>query len=189
MKVQSMPNVPTSPARAPLRQRGVVLIIALVMLVVISLLATFSIRGALSNEAISGNVRTTQLASQAAEVALRYCEDGVINYIRNGVALPTGVTIQTSQTPPLGVSTTNWDSTRTGVFVLPSASVNLVSATFARMPECVIEQMPVGNAAGSAMTTTSTFLVTARGFGPEVASGTTQPDGSEVWLQSTLEVQ
>jgi type IV pilus assembly protein PilX len=184
-----MPSAIVSRTRRPSRERGIVLIIALVMLVVISLLATFSIRAALSNEAISGNVRTTQLASQAAEVALRYCEDAVINNMRNAVALPAGVTIQGVQVPPLGVSTTNWDATRTGVFVLPSASVNLGTATFSRMPECVIEQMRVGNAASTAMTTTSTFLVTARGFGPEVAGGTSRPDGSEVWLQSTLEVQ
>ncbi len=175
-----------NPAR---RQRGVVLIIALVMLVVISLLATFSFRNSLSSESVSGNVRTTQLASQAAEVALRYCEDAIVKRTTNGTPLPPLLVVQAAQKPPLGVDTTNWDTTRTGVFVLPSASVNLASATFARMPECVMEEVPVVNAASNGLTTTTTFLITARGFGPEVASGTARPEGSEVWMQSTLEIQ
>jgi type IV pilus assembly protein PilX len=175
-----------SPAR---RQRGVVLIIALVMLVVVSLLATFSIRSALSTEGVSGNVRTTQLASQSAEVALRLCEDAVVNFVKTATPLPTGLVVQLPAVPPLGVNTGNWDGARTGVFVIPSASVNQASATFARMPECIAEQVAVVNATGTALTTTTTYLITARGFGPEVANGTTRPEGSEVWMQSTLEVE
>ena len=129
-------------------ERGVVLIIALVMLVVVSLLATFSIRNALSTEGVAGNVRTTQLANQAAEIALRYCEDAVVNYIKIGTPLPgsPALALQNPQIPPLGVSTANWDGTRTGVFVVPSASVNTGSATFSRMPECLAERLSVVNA-------------------------------------------
>lgn len=167
----------------PSRQRGVVLIIALVMLVVISLLATFSIRSALSSEGVSGNVRTTQLASEAAEIALRYCEQGV-------VAGTTSISISTVTVPPLGVNTANWDGARTGVFVVPIDSVNRTgaTATFSRAPECVVERMAVVNSSG-VLTSTTTYLITARGFGPEVANTTTRPEGSEVWLQSTLEIE
>lgn len=183
-----------SPARS---QSGVVLIIALVMLVVISLLATYSIRGALSGESVAGNVRTTQMASQAAEIALRYCEDGVINNVRNGTATP--FTIQAATSSPLGVSTTVWDASRTGVYVLPSSAVN-GTVTYKRMPECIAEQVATVNAASTGLTYTATFLITAHGFGPEVAScdpsiappasgACSRPSGSEVWLQSTLEVQ
>jgi type IV pilus assembly protein PilX len=136
-------------------------------------------------------VRTTQLASQAAEVALRYCENAVYANAKSGTALPASFVIQPNTTPPLGVSTTNWDVTRTGVFVLATLTVNisLTTMTFKRMPECIAERLPVMNAAGTALITTSTYIITARGFGPEVASGTGQPDGSEVWLQSTLEIE
>ncbi|MFC5499236.1 PilX N-terminal domain-containing pilus assembly protein [Caenimonas terrae] len=191
MKKPSMSQPRTTVPLAARDQRGVVLIIALVMLVVISLLATFSIRNALSSEGVSGNVRTTQLATQAAEVALRYCEDAIVNNVKNGTLLPSGMTVQppvAAASAPLGVNTANWDGTRTGVFVIPTASVNLASATFARMPECVSEQIPIVNATANGLTTTSTYLITARGFGPEVASGTGRPEGSEVWMQSTLEV-
>jgi type IV pilus assembly protein PilX len=63
----------------PLRQRGVLLIITLIMLVVISGVAALSIKGSGSSEALANNVRTQGLALQAAEAALRYCEIGAIN--------------------------------------------------------------------------------------------------------------
>ncbi len=172
------------------RERGVVLIIALVMLVVISMLAALSIRNAQSTEGVSGNVRTTQLANEAAEIALRFCESAVAANAQSGATLPTGMVI--SGVPagtPLGVVTSNWDSTRTGIYQLPTTAVNNATlATYSRMPECVIERLQVVSSTG-ALTTTTTYLITARGFGPEVADGTGRPDGTEVFLQSTLEVQ
>jgi type IV pilus assembly protein PilX len=186
------------------REGGVVLIIALVMLVVISLLATFSIRGALSSESVSGNVRTTQMASQAAEIALRYCEDKVVAYAKSGPPQNAGqlggIPLQPASSSPLGVSTTVWDTNRSGVvYVLPSSVVN-GTVTYKRMPECIAEQVATVSTAGGTTTlsTTATYLITARGFGPEVAGcdptafpptagACSRPDGSEVWLQSTLE--
>jgi type IV pilus assembly protein PilX len=184
------------------REGGVVLFIALVMLVVISLLATLSIRSAMSSESVSGNVRTTQMASQAAELALRYCENAVVANVRSSTALPAGMAVQVAGSTPVGISTTVWDTNRSGiVYVLPSSTVN-GTVTYKRMPECIAEQVPTVSTAGGTTTlsTTSTFLVTARGFGPEVAGcdstifppgagACSRPDGSEVWLQSTLEVQ
>ena len=45
---------------------------------------------------------------------------------------------------------------------------------------------------GGALSTTSTYVITARGFGPEVPAvdaARSRPRGSEVWLQSTIEIQ
>ena len=172
------------------RQRGVVLIIALVMLVIISMLAALSIRNAQSSEGVSGNVRTTQLATEAAEIALRICESSVIANVKSPfTALPTGMTINSVPAgTPLGVTTTNWDSTRTGIYVLQDSDVNGSSTTYQRNPECVIERLQVVSSTGT-LTTTTTYLITARGFGPEVADGTGRPTGTEVFLQSTLEVE
>lgn len=188
------PRQPLAPPAT--RQTGVVLIISLVMLVVISLLATFSIRNSVSSEAVSGNVRTSQLASQAAEVALRFCENAISNFVKTGAVLPTTgagstLTIRPYVDPPLFENLNNWDAARTGVFVLDAGVLNLAGspATFKRMPECLVERVPVVNASSTALNTTSTYLITARGFGPEVAAGTARPDGSEVWLQSTIELE
>jgi hypothetical protein len=65
------------------------------------------------------------------------------------------------------------------------------STTFKRTPECMVEHVTVANPSGPP-NTTSTFVITARGFGPEVAavdSTRSKPIGSEVWLQSTISLK
>ncbi len=189
------------------RQSGVVLIVAMIMLIVVSLLAAIAVRNATSSEGINANLRQTQLATQAAETALRYCEDAAINTVNDGtgtfaftapgggaianlqmthiIAAPTGNNTPTSALPA------NWDTaTANGQLILPIATVNLtgVSTTFARPPECMIERARPD----VAQSYLSVLTVTSRGFGPEVAaadSSRTRPVGSEVWLQTTLELQ
>jgi type IV pilus assembly protein PilX len=176
-------------------QRGVVLIIALMMLVVISLVASLSVRNATSSEGVSGGVRTTQLAMQAAEIALRYCETSVVKIASGTGTFATTFAasdIQPYNSTPQWQSTTIWDASPTVAFVLPASSVNGsgVSTTFSRMPECMVELMLEADSSGSTVPTT-TYVVTARGFGPEVAAPTgtsRRPIGSEVWLQSTITV-
>ena len=186
-------------------QRGVVLIIALIMLVVISLLATLSMRNATSSESISGNVRTTELATQAAEIALRYCEDTVVQ-INGGGVTPTGFVIQNFSSPPLWSAKngsgglTNWDGNTSSVapagpvLVIPDSSINQAGAgvTFKRPPECMVERMQMADTT-TTVTVAKTYVITARGFGPDVAADTggTRPrpqGGSEVWMQSTIEL-
>lgn len=174
------------------RQQGVVLIVSLIMLVVISLLATLSIKNAISTEGVSGNVRTSQLATQAAEIALRYCEDAVSQIATGTGTLVNLPAIQNYATPPLWQTATNWDSAASVAFVIPTTFVNEASGTptFKREPECMIERMQVVDS-GGALSTTSTFVITARGFGPEVAAADaarTRPVGSESWMQSTIEL-
>ncbi|MDO9359480.1 MAG: PilX N-terminal domain-containing pilus assembly protein [Polaromonas sp.] len=179
-------------------QSGVVLIISLIMLVVISLLATLSIRNATSSEKVSANVRTTELASQAAEIALRYCEEAVLQ-ISSGTgtltSLPTvlSYTAPVSPNKPFWLDTANWDGSTSTPFVIPDTSVNQTDAeaTFKRMPECMVVNTPVVDATG-VVSTASTYTITARGFGPEVPAVTSarvRPTGSEVWMQSTIELE
>jgi Tfp pilus assembly protein PilX len=175
-------------------QNGVVLIIALILLVVISLLATTSMRNAASSESVAGNVRTTELATQAADIALRHCESSAIKIekVRGGDTTSAEATYATSMTESNIVrastsvqwqSTSTWDSgTSTMTYVLPSTAVG--TATYKRAPECMIESL-TGTTQASA---SASFVITARGFGPEVASGTGRPQGTEIWLQSTIEL-
>ena len=188
-------------------QSGVVLAVAMIMLIIVSLLAAIAVRNATSSEGINANLRQTQLATQAAETALRYCEDAAINTVNEGtgtfaftgpggsaitnlaltniIAAPTGTNTPTSALPA------NWDTTTdNGQLILPLATVNLsgVSTTFARPPECMIERARPD----VAQSYLSVLTVTARGFGPEVAAAAnsrSRPVGSEVWLQTTLELQ
>lgn len=178
-------------------QNGVVLIVALILLVVISLLAVTSMRNAASSESVAGNVRTTELATQAAEIALRHCESSAIK-ITKLIADPLDTSVEATYTTTLAEinilrantsvqwqSTATWDSTSTAPYVLPSSLVD--AATFKRPPECMVESLTGVTAVG----TNAAFVITARGFGPEVAAADasrTRPQGTEVWLQSTIEL-
>lgn len=162
-------------------QGGVVLIIVLILLVVISMLAVTSMSNTGSTERVMANVRTTELATQAAEIALRYCEA-----IANVNANPSSTTAKKSITTDYWKSLDRWDKTR-GVDDIRVLSLNAVNTTagidtYKRPPECMLERISAAP---------DIYLVTARGFGPEVAAyksdDVNPPQGTEVWLQSQVE--
>ncbi len=185
------------------------LIIALILLIVISLLAVTSMRSAASSESIANNVRTTELAMQAAEIALRHCESSAIKVVKLAKVPPDTMSPEATYNDQ-GLGTTQvlkaatatawqtmatWDGTSTSTYVLPLTLVNGAGAgllaTYKRPPECMVESL---TGAGAVPGTGAAFLITARGFGPEVASLTdpatrVRPQGTEIWLQSTIEVQ
>jgi len=164
-----------------------------------------AVRNATSSEAVNSNVRQTQLASQAAETALRYCEDAVINLVAAGTATfnftspPSSASFTLDATyisdmvagTPTSMVAANWDTTTAAykILVIPTASVNRagITSTFNRPPECMVDRLSPSASA----TYSKNFTITARGFGPEVAAanGTRdRPVGSEVWMQSSLEL-
>lgn len=171
-------------------QRGVVLIIALILLVIISLLAVSTLHNATSTESVAGNVRTTELATQAADIALRYCESSVLKVV-NGDNTQDFKSNNILGPDPVGFwqETSTWDTqTPTKVYTIPLTVLQLngIGDIYKRSPECMVEQLLTKS------TTSSFYLITARGFGPEVpalVSGTRiRPVGTEVWLQSQIEI-
>jgi type IV pilus assembly protein PilX len=187
-------RMPKRPCQGPSPQRGVVLIVALILLMILSMTAAYSIRGAGSSELVANNTRTQHLAMQSAEAALRYCETGVVNS-NMLLSTPTLVLspLLTPTAAPSGPSVTytwqglsSWDGTGSAgaVSVIAASSLALndsSSGLYKRSPECMAQYMQTAN--------THRVIVTARGFGPDVAaadSNRTAPKGSEVWLQSTL---
>ena len=134
-------------------QHGVVLIIALIVLVVISLLAVTSIRNASSTVSVSGNVRTTELATQAAEIALQHCERSVLQILTvaaggtdDYVTTFSDDNILSEATPPNWQKPTMWDDTSSNkVYPLPLIMVNQTGmvTTYKRAPECMVERMIV----------------------------------------------
>lgn len=168
-----------------------VLIIALLLLIIISLLAINSMHTAASTETVSNNNRVVILGNQAAEIALRYCEEATTQQVNGAVTLASVPSIQDYAASPKWRDLNNWDSTRTGVFVLPDSTVNqsgLAYATYSRRPECIVERVPVFDTTTSTTNTNRSFVITARGFGPEVADGTARPSGGEFWMQSTIDI-
>ena len=191
-----MPKHPARGRRGD-AQRGIVLIISLIMIVVISLLAVTSMRSATTSEGVSGNVRTTELATQSAEMALRHCESSAVRIVRNlcgdttsaeATYTTTLVDANISKTAAAAQwqNTSLWDSTATTAFIVPSSLVGN-TATFKRPPECMVESL---TGTGALVCTPASFVITARGFGPEVAATAgSRPVGTVVWLQSTLDIQ
>jgi type IV pilus assembly protein PilX len=168
------------------RQNGVVLIVALIMLMILSILASISIRGASSTEQIANQSRQQALARQTAETALRFCEQQV----QLNAAVPGSGFV--AEDMPVGAGTKytwenmiNWDG------VVPAPSLKTVIFTsagdagaavyFARQPECMAQYMSLDK---------KVFVTTARGFGPEVgAKDGSTPKGTEVWLQSIVNMK
>jgi Tfp pilus assembly protein PilX len=191
-----MPEVPRSPRRY---QTGVVLIVSLIVLIVMSLLAVFSVRNATSSESVASNVRTAELATQAAELALRHCEESIVKVVTvaaggtsNYTTTFTAGHILPVESMSLWQSTTIWDGTSTAVFVVPPEMLNQsgLRSTYRRPPECMVAPIPIQVSGGT--TTTAAFTITARGFGPEVAAADetrSRPVGTEVWLQSQIQLQ
>lgn len=178
-------------------QRGVVLLITLIVLAIISLLAITSVRNASSSESVSGNVRTTELATQASELALRHCERSLLSVLTTQqggtssyITTFTSANILNESDPPNWKNLATWDSTSSQVYVLPIALVNQASmtVTYQRAPECMVERMNTMLAAATLATNNTSFLITSRGFGPEVAADPNRgrPVGSEIWLQSQI---
>ena len=186
-------NKSSSHALSQQSQRGVVLIVALVLLVIISLLAVTSIRNAGSSESVSSNVRVTELSTQAADIALRYCEAKAYD-MRAADITPVGNLNQWKTLANWDGSWSNKDDLfKNSSFVLDPSLVNQSGITYRRPPECMVEeQIPVVMPNDPPLTS-KFYTITARGFGPEVPAliggNRIRPVGSEVWLQSTLEIE
>lgn len=180
---------------APQRQRGVVLIIALILLVLISLLAVSSVRNAGSSESVAGNVRTSELATQAADIALRYCEGKAVAMDATGPLVNMLDQWKDAKKWDSPAAKPPWNNTSAdaSAFVLPLQLVNQAGTTYKRPPECMVEKQEKQNETLPLVTSKSIFyVITARGFGPQVAAADaarSRPVGSEVWLQSHIEIE
>lgn len=157
-------------------QSGLVLPLVLIFLVIMMLLGTAVIRNVSLEEKMAGNMRNRNLAFQAAEQALRFCERSV--QLNNVVA--DNITIR-----PEGPFTTGpnagkeyWDVDSSwgalGTEVPRSGSeVSANAAQLQQRPQCIVELMtavvlPVTTTSGEQVATGNKkyqFRITARGIG------------------------
>jgi type IV pilus assembly protein PilX len=174
-----------APRSLPRQQRGVTLIIALIVLLIIGLTSVSVMRGALVSDQIANNTRTQVTAAQAADLALRYCESQL-----SAAGATAAVTLLPA--PAAGAaaaweSAANWfTGGKKGVSVneVPASVMGSANSTvtYSTLPQCIIERAPA--ALGSTV-----YVVTARGFSPDyhANSNTGRTDaGSAVWVQSTV---
>lgn len=185
-------------------QQGMALLVSLLLLMVMSVGLAATLRAGGSTELSANSVRTQQLAMQAAEAALRHCERGAVEAIRIAAGELTGPATVAPVVNVFGATGSGpgttyraqrmnlWDGAGTApnVTILQAAQLNEAGFTtggwaqYQRMPECMAQFINPANL--------RQVIVTARGFGPEVDAADanrSRPRGTEVWLQSTLEVQ
>ena len=174
------------------RSRGVVLVVALILLAVIGISSAMAMRLSVFGDIVSKNMRAQNLALQSAELALRFCE--------RQVALDPGSVPMVS-----GLGTDlEWQLPARWASALTVPAAALGTATGYRTPpQCLVRLFGVdeflaawppdpGTVSADARGYSSDYVVlhriTARGFSPDFerdADG--QPiAGAEVWLQSLV---
>jgi type IV pilus assembly protein PilX len=155
---------PAAPAQ---QQKGIALVVGLVILVILALIGTTAYSVATQEERMAGNARDHDRAFQAAEYALRECEHAVIlgpTFDPNGAGSPTGM----FAAKPTGYwvgDTANW----TNVNTYPLNPLDGAS----RQPSCIAEDFQKGTKLNWSTTKTlipHTARVTAVGYG--ITTGT-----------------
>lgn len=178
-------------ARSASGERGIVLIMALILLIMISLIATVAIRRATTGEQVSKGLRTQTVAFQAAETALRFCEDQILKNteVRSGTSTlkpadyPEGVS-----SPSLWKTRANWELSTGKAVAIDTAVVNSTDAAARTLKEAVLPRCMVETLRLKGDEQVDAFLITAVGYSPDYRlNGNGKPEtGSEAWLQSTI---
>lgn len=163
-----MIKLPQSRIRKTWRQAGIVLPVVMIFVLVLLGLAGAVFRNVILEEKMSGNLRGQQLAFQAAEQALRFCE----NHIEIGDAADTGITVLPIRT---GIGTNYWEEpltwdTKAYEVPLPkNPSDNTLIVKVAKLPRCMVEQLDdlIDNTKlpGDPNPSKPQFRVTSRGVG------------------------
>ena len=196
----------TKPSPLPRRvagrayERGAVLIVTLILVVILSLVGTFAIRNATQSERSVNGIRSTEVAREAAETALRFCEqvaifDGDDKDYTEYASVGMRARIITT---PIGSEfddTAAWRKKASwagnSAIVVPKAYANkkptgtTVDATPLEIePRCLIQKI-----ATTSTPSLTGYLITARGFANnarfEKSTGIAT-QGAEAWLQSVL---
>lgn len=167
------------------RQQGIVLITALILLVLMTLAALLAVQGSISGEQVSRNLKTNAVAHQAAEAALRICENAVLSGTPTVVVNLVPLT-GTATLPTLWVNTATWTNSATAntVTAVLANSTDAAARTLAVLPQCVIEEYPILTDQGGLPR--ASFMVTARGYSNDyrINAANEVISGSQVWLQS-----
>lgn len=169
------------------RQRGATLALVLVLLVALSMLGVAGMRGAIDSERIAQATRAQQMALQAAELALHYCEAALLHARTTAAPASASGADQAPGEATAGMrwpDLAGWDHQALGAQTVPLALLQAEGspAAYRRAPECLVEstKAPAGQP--------EIHTVTARGFGPDVPASplTGAPAGAETWVQSQL---
>lgn len=163
----------------PGRSQGSVLLMALVLLLISSWGASALMRQALGTERIAGGARGQLHAQQAAELALRYCEQQLV---RSDAAWP--VQPWRADLPrAYWTQAASWVGAGRLARSVPAAVMVSEQNPFSQfqLPDCLAEEQRLADG-------NTILLLTARGFSPDYHAddrGHTVA-GSVAWVQSLL---
>lgn len=154
----------------PGRQRGAVLLVCMVILLLLTLMGLTTMKSALLQERMSGGAADKALAFESAELALRdaerYVETGLTSVSPFATGCSAGLCL-----PPLDGSaladTIDWDSSKAAVYGAGTGAQAL--AGVAKQPRFIIELLPdmsppLGNSVGAELKGTP-FRITVIGYG------------------------
>jgi type IV pilus assembly protein PilX len=148
-------------------QRGIALIVGLVILAILSMIGVAAFTISTQEERMAGNSRDRMRAFEAAESALRLCE----NYVAaNGAAAFTSGAAGMYTAPPDSTTapkaeTVNWsDATQ----IHTDAALTAVNPEWSAPPACIAESFQVQRGAivlGQPVPMTTIAHIVARGYG------------------------
>lgn len=196
------PSTPHSSARSSrVHQRGVVLVVALIVMAVIAITAGTAIRRVTSQDLIGSNLRARSQALQAAESGLRYCEALVSTSTRRGEqvalaeriqdAVATNYLVNGQRPQRVWEQLDNWDDGGIVIEVPATYAIDGSGVDYNQRPSCIIERMSLQSLATdpTAPNQFEAYLITARGFSPDFeANNGVTTRGAEVWVQSSVQI-
>jgi type IV pilus assembly protein PilX len=177
------------------KQGGFVLAVSMIFLLIMTVLAITAIKRSTLGETVAGNLRAQNMAFQAAEKALRYCESIIelragelaICKQKTGLEAPrSAIVIQSAAIVPGDNPLLNYPvawrtmANWTGATPLATTLTGIESvANVASQPQCMIEVWRFNLLPGSPPTAPDrAYVVTARGVGNYA--------NAVVWLQETI---
>lgn len=162
----------------PQKQNGIVLIFSLLILSVLTLVALTGMKGSIVEEKMSGNLRDSELAHQAAESALRDAETFINNMASLTELTNTNGLLRAGSDAALleldYLSSNTWDDGTTSNY---TATSSLGDTQLARQPRYIIKHMgrqkicnadvpfDFNNASNTNLCYREVFRVTAHGTG------------------------
>lgn len=170
---------------AQLSERGVSLIIVLIMLGVIAFMAAAAMRSAASSEMVARSFRYQLLAQQQAEGALRYCESQLLQPEDQRVVSLRNMAASTSDPPSAWTLPATWTGAATGSAALTTVPSDWLGPASPPQvpPQCLVEKR--------AWSSGEAYRVTARGYSANYSrdsQGYTSA-GMVSWLQMELLIQ
>jgi type IV pilus assembly protein PilX len=162
-------------------QRGAVLVVSLIMLLVITVIAVSSMQGTVLEEKMAGNTKDRNLAFQTTESGIREAENFIESIVSMGSFDGTGGLYGFASAPPDYASTTTW--TDSAQHVVATSTYGSYEApryfikhfTTVKGTEGAMNMSGYGDNKGTG--DVSIFLITGRGTGGSA-------DSAEVILRS-----